>query len=65
MIYSEAFDALPQTARNAVFSRLLEVLSGEDTSAKYTHLSPSDRLAILEILRETKKGLPGAFSPRS
>jgi hypothetical protein len=65
MIYSEAFDALPQTARNAVYSRLLEVLSGEDTSAKYTHLSPSDRLAILEILRETKKGLPGAFSPRS
>jgi hypothetical protein len=41
------------------------VLSGEDTSAKYTHLSPSDRLAILEILRETKKGLPGAFSARS
>jgi len=65
MIYSEAFDALPQTARNAVYSRLLEVLSGEDTSAKYTHLSPSDRLAILEILRETKKGLPGAFSARS
>ena len=65
MIYSEAFDALPRTARNAVYSRLLEVLSGEDTSAKYTHLSPSDRLAILEILRETKKGLPGAFSARS
>lgn len=65
MIYSEAFDALPQTARNAVYSRLLEVLSGEDTSAKYRHLSPSDRLAILEILRETKKGLPGAFSARS
>ena len=65
MIYSEAFDALPQTARNAVYSRLLEVLSGEDTSAKYTHLSPSDRLAILEILRETKKGLPGAYSARS
>lgn len=65
MIYSEAFDALPQTARNAVYSRLLEVLSGEDTSAKYTHLSPSDRLAILEILRETKKDLPGAFSARS
>ena len=65
MIYSEAFDALPQTARNAVYSRLLEVLSGEDTSAKYTHLSPSDRRAILEILRETKKDLPSAFSARS
>ncbi len=65
MIYSEAFDALPQAARNAVYSRLLEVLSGEDTSKKFAHLSPSDRQAILEILRETKKDLPSAFSARS
>jgi hypothetical protein len=55
MIYSEAFDALPDVARNAVYSRLLHVLNGGDMSAKYRHLSPSDRQAILEILRETKK----------
>jgi hypothetical protein len=55
MIYSEAFDALPEAARNAVYSRLLQVLSGQDTSAKYRHLSAADRQAILEILRETKK----------
>jgi len=55
MIYSEAFDALPDTARNAVYSRLLHVLSGKDTSAKYRHLSAADRQAILEILRDTKK----------
>ena len=55
MIYSEAFDALPDTARNAVYVRLLDVLSGKDTSRKYRHLSAADRQAILEILRDTKK----------
>jgi hypothetical protein len=57
MIYSEAFDALPDSARNAVFARLLQVLGGKDTSAKYRHLSAPERQAILEILRETKKEL--------
>ena len=57
LIYSEAFDALPEVARSAVYARLLRVLSGQDTSAKYRHLSAPDRQAILEILRETKKDL--------
>ena len=61
MIYSEAFDALPATARNAVYSRLLQVLTGKDTSAKYRHLSAADPQAVLEILRETKKNLPSWF----
>ena len=57
MIYSEAFDALPETARTAVYRRLLHVLTGKDTSSKYTKLTESDRQAILEIIRETKKDL--------
>jgi hypothetical protein len=55
MIYSEVFDSLPDAARNAVYSRLLQVLSGKDSSTKYRHLSAGDRQAILEILRDTKK----------
>jgi hypothetical protein len=55
MIYSELFDSLPDAARNAVYSRLLQVLSGKDSSTKYRHLSAGDRQAILEILRDTKK----------
>ena len=55
MIYSEAFDALPDVGRNAVYARLLQVLSGKDASPKYQHLSAADRQAILEILRDTKK----------
>lgn len=58
MVYSPAFDALPEPARSRVYRRLFEVLSGQDPSPKYAHLSPQDRRAILEILRATKRGLP-------
>ena len=61
MIYSEAFDALPERARAAVYDRLLVVLSGQATDKAYLRLSPADRQAILEILRDTKEGLPASF----
>jgi hypothetical protein len=57
MIYTPAFDALPQAARNAVNGRLSAVLSGKDTRPKYAHLTPALRTAILEILKETKPAL--------
>jgi hypothetical protein len=41
-----------------VLRRLWEVLSGHDTGAAFTHLSAADRQAVLEILRDTKPGLP-------
>jgi len=58
MIYSDAFVALPDVARNAVYARLLQVLTGRDPSPKYRNLSAQDRQAILEILRDTKNDLP-------
>jgi hypothetical protein len=54
MIYSEAFDTMPLAARERVYRRLYEVLSGEDQSPRFAHLSADDRSAILAILRETK-----------
>lgn len=54
LIYGEAFDALPDLARNHVYRRLGEILTGKDTSKAFAHLSEEDRRAILEILRETK-----------
>jgi hypothetical protein len=57
MIYSEIFESMPSAARDRAYQRLDEVLSGKDQSSKYAHLSPEDRLAILEILRETKPGI--------
>jgi hypothetical protein len=54
MIYSEAFDALPAEAKNAIYKRMLRVLSGSEKDRKYARLSAAVRRAVLEILRETK-----------
>jgi hypothetical protein len=61
MIYSAAFDALPVEARDAIYRRLWQVLSGKETGARYQRLSTTDRQAILEILVDTRKGLPDYF----
>jgi len=55
-IYSPAFDALPPPVKDAVYRRLRQVLSGADAAPRYARLSPADRRAIREILRETKPG---------
>ena len=54
MIHSAAFDRLPAIAKEAVYQRMWAVLSGDDRSARYRHLSAEDRRAILEILGDTK-----------
>ncbi|WP_206241132.1 hypothetical protein [Novosphingobium terrae] len=61
LIYSGAFDAIPEPAKGYVYHRLLEVLSGQDQSADFAHLSPGTRQAILQILLETKPGLPAEW----
>jgi hypothetical protein len=58
LIYSDSFDALPDPAREYVYHRLLEVLSGQDSSADFARLTAADRQAILEILLDTKPNLP-------
>src|SRR6267378_900277 len=63
MIYSEAFDGMPDEAREAAYRRMWQILSGEEKSHRYSKLSLADRQAIVEILRETKKGLPDYFQP--
>jgi hypothetical protein len=61
MIYSSAFDGLPQEARDATYRRLSAVLSGSVGDARYAHLVAADREAIVEILLATKTGLPVDF----
>lgn len=46
MIYSPAFDGMPERAKKAIYARTREVLE---------QFPASDREAVLEILRETKK----------
>jgi hypothetical protein len=65
LIYSPQFDGLPAAAREYIYRRLLEVLSGKDQSAAFKNLSLDDRQAILQILRETKAGLPEAWGAQS
>jgi hypothetical protein len=54
LIYSPSIDALPAEAKDFVCRRLWEVLSGQDTSPAFKHLSTAEKQAILEILRDTK-----------
>jgi hypothetical protein len=62
LIYSPAFDALPSLAKTAIYRRLWEVLSGAVRDARYNALSLADRQAIVEILGDTKPGLPAYFT---
>jgi hypothetical protein len=50
MIYSAAFDGMPQVIKDRVFRRAYDILSAKDQS--------EDRRAALEIIRQTKPNLP-------
>ena len=58
VIYSRLFDGLPEEAKARVYKRIWEVLTGQDQSKEFGHISLEDRGAILDILLETKKDLP-------
>jgi len=58
LIYSDAFDAIPDPLREQMLHRLWEVLTGQDKSEAFASIKAEDRQAILEILRATKKNLP-------
>ena len=57
LIYSPAFDALPDDVRTRVTQRLKMVLQGEDDADEYDHLSVETRRQILAILQDTKPAL--------
>ena len=62
LIYSPAFDALPARAKDPIYRRMWQVLSGEEQDDRYrAALSLADRQAIVEILRDTKTDLPAYF----
>ncbi len=58
LIYSPSFDRLPARVLADVYHRLWAVLTNENQSHEFSHLTPADRRAILEILVDTKQGLP-------
>jgi hypothetical protein len=58
MIYSGAFDGMPDMVKERVYRRLYDILSGKDANPKFANLSAADRRAIIELVAATKKGLP-------
>jgi len=49
---------MPGIAKDWVYQRLYDVLSGKDSSQKFMRLSAEDRASVLDILRDTKSSLP-------
>lgn len=57
LVYSDSFNSLPKAARDYVDDRMLQILSGDDDSREFAHLSREDRTAIREILHDTAPDL--------
>ena len=53
LIYSEAFTALPPLAKETIYRRLQEILTGKETGKEFAHLTLTDKQAIHEILTDT------------
>ena len=54
LVYSPAFDGLPQEMRNYLWMRLEQILSGREPNEPYASMGEWDRRAVLEILHDTK-----------
>ena len=65
LIYSEAFDNLPEPIKARLYERLWEILTGKDKSSDFEKLTPEARRALLEILRDTKPGLPASWKNKA
>jgi hypothetical protein len=58
LIYSAAFEAMPDVVRERVYQRLYDILTGQDKGKMFAGISAADRQAVLEIVRATKPNLP-------
>jgi hypothetical protein len=62
LIYSDPFEALPQSVRDAFYLRLREILAETPADDGFDRLTVGDRVAIAGILSDT---LPEALAPRT
>jgi hypothetical protein len=58
LIYTEAFDSIPEPAKSYLYHRLLQVSTGEDQSADLAGISPESRRASLEFCSQRSGGCP-------
>ena len=64
LIYSDAFDALPVYAKDYLYDRFVQILTGKEHGPQYAVLSAADRKAVLEILTATKPDFAAAVRGR-
>ena len=62
LIYSDAFEQLPKEAKELIYQKLFDILTGKDDRTDWQRLSPSDKSAIREILVQTKPNLPAYWT---
>jgi hypothetical protein len=53
LIYSPGFEGLPASAKEYIYTRINDVLSGRDTDPAFNTLPASERATILQILNNT------------
>jgi hypothetical protein len=58
LIYSDAFDELPEALKAKLYQRLWDILTGKDTNQEWQKIPDEKKQAIREILAETRTGLP-------
>ena len=58
LIYSEAFQALPDKLKAEIYNKLWKILTGENNQPEFSKLTVASRKAIHDILQETLPGLP-------
>lgn len=63
MVYSQAFDNLNPAAKERVWRRLYDLLSGNDRSPDAPHIDPGGGSAAIAILAATRQGLPDYWKP--
>jgi hypothetical protein len=61
LIYSPAFDSLPDMFRAQVYRRLFDILTTESPGKDFQGIAMETRRVIFEILLETKPNLPKYF----
>ena len=63
MVYSRAFDNLNPAAKERVWRRLFDLLSGNDRSPGAPAIDRSGGAAAIAILAATRSGLPDYWKP--
>lgn len=64
LIYTPSFDGLPEEVKARLYRQLWDVLGGKGELADSAEIPVTERAAIVEIVRETKEGLPDCWRER-